>query len=166
MKKIIYISTIVALSFSGCVTSNSYTIVKIQQPKDKIEKKEKIVRIVCKKNRENPTPKTKYKKLTKKEVSQFKELGIASYYGAKWNGRTTANGEKLNLNKMTAAHKFLPFGTLVKVTDLDTGKSIIVRINDRGPYIYGRVIDLTDNAAKKLGIVQKGIAKVKIEVIG
>jgi rare lipoprotein A len=115
---------------------------------------------------EDPTPQTKYKKLSKKELKHFSQIGIASYYGYQWNGRTTANGEKLNIYALTAAHKYLPFNTLVKVTDLDTKKSIVVRINDRGPYIHGRVIDLTDTAAKKLGILHKGIARVKIEVIG
>jgi len=115
---------------------------------------------------ENPTPQTKYKKLKKKELKHFSQVGVASYYGYQWHGRVTANGEKLNIYALTAAHKYLPFNTLVKVTDLDTKKSIIVRINDRGPYIRGRVIDLTDSAAKKLGILHKGIARVKIEVIG
>ena len=105
------------------------------------------------------------KKSQKPKTIKLTQIGIASYYGYKWHGRTTANGEKLNIYAMTAAHKFLPFNTRVKVTDLDTGKSIIVRINDRGPYIKGRIIDLTDAAAKRLGILHKGIARVRIETI-
>jgi len=150
MKKLLLLIVLVALSFTGCsvATSNS----NIKPDYETVS--------------QNPTPQTKYKKLSKNETLNFKATGFASYYGYKWHGRTTANGEKLNIYAMTAAHKFLPFGTLVKVTDLDTGRSIVVRINDRGPYIAGRVIDLTDSAAKKLGIVHKGVAKVKIEVIG
>ncbi len=106
----------------------------------------------------------KGKKLTKEEVKNYCCVGIASYYGKRWHGRLTANGERLNINALTAAHKSLPFNTFVKVTDLETGKSVIVRINDRGPYIKGRIIDLTDYAAKKLGILEKGIAKVRVEV--
>ncbi len=108
----------------------------------------------------------KYKRLSHKELIGLQQIGIASYYGPQWNGRTTANGERLNLSALTAAHKTLPFNTLVRVTDLDTGKSIVVRVNDRGPYVRGRIIDLTDGAAARLGILHKGIARVKLEVIG
>ncbi|NPA50837.1 MAG: septal ring lytic transglycosylase RlpA family protein [Epsilonproteobacteria bacterium] len=106
-----------------------------------------------------------YKTITKKYLKGYSDIGIASYYGKKWHGRTTANGEKLNIYALTAAHKTLPFNTKVRVTNLENNKSIIVRINDRGPYIKGRIIDLTDYAAKELGILEKGIAKVKIEVL-
>ena len=95
------------------------------------------------------------------------EHGGASFYGFNdgFHGRQTANGEIFNTNKMTAAHKTLPFGSQVRVTDKDTGRSVIVRINDRGPYVHGRIIDLSYAAAKKLGMVQKGVARVKIEVL-
>jgi len=149
------IFTLIAYIFSGCATNST-----------KLSYQQAVVTPDYEEIIENPTPQTKYKKLTKEELKHFSQIGIASYYGYRWHGRTTANGEKLNIYALTAAHKYLPFGTLVKVTDLDTKKSIVVRINDRGPYIYGRVIDLTDSAAEKLGIIQKGIAKVKIEVIG
>ncbi len=95
----------------------------------------------------------------------YKEIGFASYYDSKFKGLKTSNGESFNLNALTAAHKTLPFNTLVKVTNLKTRRSIIVRINDRGPFVRGRIIDLTPKAAKKLGIYKKGVAKVKIEVI-
>ena len=96
----------------------------------------------------------------------FKQYGVASYYHSKFAGLKTSNGEKLNLNALTAAHKTLPFNTLVKVTNLKTGKSIVVRINDRGPFVPGRILDLTQKAAKKLGIYNKGVARIKLEVIG
>ena len=93
------------------------------------------------------------------------ETGIASYYGPKWHGRTTANGEKMDVNAMTAAHKSLPFNTWVRVVLLSTGNSVVVRINDRGPYVKGRIIDLADEAARQLGLMEQGVGKVRIEVL-
>lgn len=92
-----------------------------------------------------------------------KETGFASYYAESYNGRKTANGEVYNSTKMTAAHKKLPFGTKVKVTNLSNGKKVKVRINDRGPFVEGRIIDLTRAAAEKLGMLRQGIAKVSIK---
>jgi len=95
----------------------------------------------------------------------YTEVGYASYYGSQWHGRTTANGERMNIHAMTAAHKTLPFHTQVRVTMLSTGASVIVRINDRGPFVKGRIIDLSDEAAKRIGLIEKGVAKVRIEVL-
>lgn len=92
--------------------------------------------------------------------------GIASFYSGKFYGRKTANNEKLNKTKLTAAHKTYPFNTLVEVTNLTNRKSIIVRINDRGPYKRGRIIDLTDAGAKKLKLNKIGLAKVKVKIVG
>lgn len=89
--------------------------------------------------------------------------GIASYYADFYEGRTTANGEIYRQNKITAAHKTLPFGTKVEVTNLANNKSVLVRINDRGPYVSGRIIDLTKAAAKEIDMIGAGIAKVKIK---
>lgn len=86
--------------------------------------------------------------------------GIASWYSLP--GQRTANGERMNPNAMTAAHKTLPFGSVVKVTNLDNGKAVHVRINDRGPYIKGRVIDLSKAAAKAIGMLPRGTAHVLI----
>ncbi len=91
--------------------------------------------------------------------------GAASYYGKRFHGRRTANGESFNMNSMTAAHKTLPFGTKVKVTNRSNGKSVVVRINDRGPYVGGRVIDLSRAAAAKIGMLNSGTAKVSIAVL-
>ena len=93
------------------------------------------------------------------------EFGIASWYGGRWIGRLTANGETYRQDDVTAAHKKLPFHTPVRVTDLKTGKSIIVRINNRGPFISGRIIDLSVVAAKQLGTYERGIAKVQVQVL-
>ncbi len=90
------------------------------------------------------------------------ETGMASYYGGKFIGRQTANGEIFVANKLTAAHKTLPFGTMVKVTNLSNGKSVVVRINDRGPFVKGRIIDLSEAAAKKIDMLQQGVVKVEI----
>ena len=91
--------------------------------------------------------------------------GVASYYADRFHGRKTANGERFNQTAYTAAHKKLPFGTKVRVKDKKTGKSVVVTINDRGPYAKGRVIDLSRKAARELGIVKRGVAKVEIKVL-
>ncbi|MGK7881971.1 MAG: septal ring lytic transglycosylase RlpA family protein [Crocosphaera sp.] len=92
--------------------------------------------------------------------------GMASWYGPGFHGRLTANGERYNQNGLTAAHKTLPFGTQVRVTNLNNGRSVIVRINDRGPFIRGRVIDLSKGAANVIGLVNSGVAPVQLEILG
>jgi len=91
------------------------------------------------------------------------EQGIASWYGPGFHGRKTASGEVFDQNDMTAAHRKLPLGSEVTVTNVETGKSIEVEINDRGPYVGNRKIDLSREAARKLGILEDGTAKVRIE---
>ncbi|MCH9740384.1 MAG: septal ring lytic transglycosylase RlpA family protein [Epsilonproteobacteria bacterium] len=93
------------------------------------------------------------------------QVGVGSWYGKPFHGRTTANGEKYNMYEYTAAHKTLPFNTVVEVTNLRNNRKIKVRINDRGPYAKKRIIDLSYLAAKKLGYVAKGIAKLKVKVL-
>ena len=90
--------------------------------------------------------------------------GHASWYGPGFHGRKTANGERFDRNEMTAAHKTLPFGTLVRVIDSKTGSSVLVRINDRGPYIRGRLLDLSEGAAQRLGIRGRGTGDVRLEI--
>jgi len=92
--------------------------------------------------------------------------GWASWYGPGFDGNPSASGELFDANAMTAAHKSLPFGTQVKVTNLDNGRSIIVRINDRGPYAGDRIIDLSYGAAQMLGMLNTGVAPVRLEVLG
>ncbi|MEI8032761.1 MAG: septal ring lytic transglycosylase RlpA family protein [Chlorobiaceae bacterium] len=91
--------------------------------------------------------------------------GKASFYAGDFHGQTTANGEKFNMNKLTAAHPSLPFGTWVRVTNLRNGRDVVVRINDRGPFIKGRIIDLSVGAAKALDIMKTGTTRVKIETL-
>lgn len=99
------------------------------------------------------------------DATGFSEEGIASWYGSKFHGYRTSNGEIFDVYKMTAAHKTLPLPCYVKVTRKDTGESVIVRVNDRGPFHEGRIIDLSYAAAVKLGVDKAGTAAVKIEVV-
>ncbi len=94
--------------------------------------------------------------------SSLTQTGKASYYSDNLSGSKTANGEKYKPSELTAAHKKLPFGTNVKVTNLQNGKTVSVRINDRGPFVSGRIIDLSKAAAKEIGMIQSGVVKVKI----
>ena len=98
------------------------------------------------------------------EVNSYMETGVASYYATKFQHRKTANGERFDNNAMTAAHKTLPFGTEVIVTNLSNGKSVKVRINDRGPFVKGRIIDLSSIAFSQISNLDKGIEKVDIRV--
>ncbi|MFI5253487.1 MAG: septal ring lytic transglycosylase RlpA family protein [Bacteroidota bacterium] len=93
------------------------------------------------------------------------EEGNASYYADEFNGHTTSNGETFNKDDLTAAHRTLPFNTTVKVTNLTNAKSIVVRINDRGPFVDDRIIDLSYEAAKRIGLILKGTARVRLEVV-
>lgn len=104
------------------------------------------------------------------EVTSWKvkavEHGKASWYGIRCNGGTrTASGERLSNQAATAAHKTLPMGTKVRVTNLENGKSEVVRINDRGPYIHGRIIDVTEGVAQRLEFFKRGVVRVKVEVL-
>lgn len=92
--------------------------------------------------------------------------GMASWYGPGFNGRRSASGEVFNQNALTAAHRTLPFGTMVRVTNANTGQSVVVRINDRGPHARGRVIDLSAGAARVIGVMRAGVAPVRLEVLG
>lgn len=95
----------------------------------------------------------------------YSEIGYASFYGDSFVGKVTASGEIYDANQLTAAHRSLPFGTKLKVTNLENRQSVVVRVNDRGPFVSGRIIDLSNRAAKELGIIQKGMARVQIEIV-
>ncbi len=96
----------------------------------------------------------------------FTQEGIASWYGKDFHGKKTSNGEVYDMHAMTAAHKTLPLGVFVKVRNRETGQEIIVRVNDRGPFVKNRIIDLSYSAAKKLGVDLKGTAPVRVEALG
>ncbi len=118
-----------------------------------IKKKKKISRVKSYPKKEN----LKY--------INYDEVGIASYYANCLNGSRTACGEKYKTNLLTAAHRTLPFGTLVCVTMLSTGKQVVVKVNDRGPYAKRRIIDLSFKAAEKIGLIRSGISKVSLKIV-
>jgi rare lipoprotein A len=93
------------------------------------------------------------------------EVGTASYYGREFHGRRTASGETFDMSKLTAAHPTLPFDTIVRVTNLDNGKVVTLRVNDRGPFKKGRIIDVSYEAAKRLDFVRQGLAEVRVEAL-
>ncbi|MEZ1318968.1 septal ring lytic transglycosylase RlpA family protein [Pseudomonas fluorescens] len=95
----------------------------------------------------------------------YDQTGVASYYGARHQGKRTASGERFDKNSLTAAHRQLPFGTRVKVTNLKNNQSCIVRINDRGPHTRGRLIDLSHEAAEQLGMIRSGTARVRVQAL-
>lgn len=102
---------------------------------------------------------------TKRSAVGYSEVGVASWYGRSFHGRPTANGETYDMYKMTAAHPTLPIPSYVRVTNQSNGKSVIVRINDRGPFVKNRIIDLSLAAAHRLDMVKKGIARVRVTSI-
>ena len=95
----------------------------------------------------------------------YQEVGIASWYGGEFHGRRTANGEIYDMNGLSAAHRTLPLGTVVKVTSMENGRSVELKVNDRGPFVGGRVLDLSYGAASQLGMIGPGTARVRIEVV-
>ena len=102
---------------------------------------------------------------TPKEDYNYSEVGIASWYGDDFHDKKTANGETYDMRAITAAHRTLPLPSIVKVTNLENGRSIIARVNDRGPYVKNRIIDVSQKGAELLGYRQKGTAKVKVEIL-
>tara|TARA_B100001964_G_scaffold235814_1_gene296537 strand:- start:1037 stop:1492 length:456 start_codon:yes stop_codon:yes gene_type:complete len=108
----------------------------------------------------------KTKDASGKETKHRKSMtGVTSFYAEDFHGKVTANGETYDMYGLTAAHKTLPFNTLIRVTNMDNKKSVVLRVNDRGPYAKGRILDCSYGAAVKLGFIGNGIAKVKIEVM-
>lgn len=100
-----------------------------------------------------------------KEDYTYSEVGMASWYGSDFHNRSTANGEKYDMNTLTAAHRTLPLPSIVKVTNLENGRSLILRVNDRGPYVKNRIIDVSKRSAQLLGYQAKGIAKVRVDLL-
>jgi rare lipoprotein A len=111
------------------------------------------------------TYKIKGRSYAPKEYEKYEKVGIASWYGPNFHGKETANGEIYNSDSVTAAHKTLPLPSIVRVTNLENGKMIMVRVNDRGPFAKDRIIDLSKKSATLLGFKEKGTAKVKVELL-
>lgn len=147
---LILISSYILLSLEGCISFVRFA------SKDRgtktIEKEPTVITEI------DPERGSKYKVL-------YVEEGIASYYSYEFHGRKTANGEIFDKDKPSAAHRTFPLGTIARVTNLKNGKSIILRINDRGPFKSGRIIDVSYAAAVQLDFVKEGTAKVRIEVL-
>jgi rare lipoprotein A len=99
-------------------------------------------------------------------VCGLEQRGTASFYGPGFQGRETANGETFDMNDMTCAHRTLPFGTVLLVRNLDNGREATVRVNDRGPYVGGRIIDLSRAAAGEIGMLETGTAEVLLRIVG
>jgi rare lipoprotein A (peptidoglycan hydrolase) len=110
-----------------------------------------------------PVPMPRPEAATVPDRVGYREVGRASWYGPGFQGRETASGEVFDQNRLTAAHRRLPLGTRITVTNLENGKSVRVAVNDRGPYVHGRVLDLSKAAARRLGMVTDGVVRVRIE---
>ena len=169
MKRVMFlIMTIVMMTTS--TMSNNYdpyvgVVVKaqaqVQVPVTPVLTKEVTKEEPVKETKEEPVKETKVVVIEKAIEEAYKAnlSGGASFYGEEWNGRRTANGEIFNTYELTAAHKSLPFGTKVKVVNKTNGKSVVVRINDRGPFVKGRTIDLSKKAFQSIASIKKGVLK-------
>lgn len=143
-------STALALIFAGAVSGCAFDPLSSQDPEGPWSPSKPVPSAAAPEHHdEQPT---------------FTQLGVASWYRETGRFKRTANGERPSTLLLTAAHRTLPFGTIVRVTSLRTGQSVVVRINDRGPYKHGRIIDLSVAAAEHLGILEGGIAQVRLEV--
>jgi len=103
---------------------------------------------------------------TPKEQPDYEEVGMASWYGDAFNGRPTSSGERFDMHQLTAAHKTLPLPGLVEVTNLENGRRLVVRVNDRGPFVDSRIIDLSREAAQELGMLSQGVGRVRVRYLG
>lgn len=161
MIKRLILSLCLLLCFIACARETRYFIISKPPPKKVVALSEKS---------KDPTLKpyvvngVRYYPLPASEG--FRQLGKASWYGAKFHGRRTSSGEIYDMHKVSAAHKTLPLGTYVKVLNLSNNRKSIVRINDRGPFVKGRIIDLSYAAAKEIGLVGPGVAEVEIVALG
>jgi rare lipoprotein A len=156
MKKTVVIYILISLLLYSC--SGKRPPIRIEKPSE-IKKSD----ISKKKDGSYVINGRRYSPIT--DSAGFIQVGDASWYGGKFHGRKTANGETYDMHKMSAAHKILPFETIVKVENLTNNKSTVVRINDRGPFVKGRIIDLSYAAAKDIGLVGPGVARVRITAL-
>ena len=169
-KKLQFISLSVLLTVLNTGINTSITEAKSNK---RVKQRPKVSAISAPKNQSsanllnnNLTTKNPIIPLQEEKIIANTFSGRASWYGPGFHGRRTANGEIFNQNALTAAHPSLKFGTKVKVTNLNNGRSVVVRINDRGPYAGGRVIDLSAAAARSLKMVRSGVARVKVTILG
>lgn len=158
IKKIVLVITVslLGLTVSGCANDGKLSTVTSASNKKstgRVDKKSYSYTVRGKQYHVNSS------------VKKYSKVGIASWYGADFHGGKTANGERYNQYALTAAHKTLPLGSIVRVENLSNGKKVTVRINDRGPFIAGRIIDLSKAAAKKIDMHDDGITKVRVTLI-
>ena len=158
MRKILIIIT--TMFFSLFIFGMKETKKDIYNIKTKLNDNREIVRNEIESGKD-----TKTSSYNSEEEKTLYQTGVASFYGGKWHGKRTANGEIFDTHSLTAAHKTLPFNTKVKVTNLSNGKSVIFRINNRGPYSKGRVIDLSTAAFSAIENTSKGITKVQLQIV-
>ncbi len=172
---LIFMSLVLTLSCSAGsggtkIAKKTKTTVTKKKHSSKKSKKSKKSR----KNKKNKNSNSKYKYTYKsrgrrfkvlRSAKGFKQTGEASWYGPGFQGRKTANGDRFDMNALTAAHKTLPLGTMIEVTNLGNNKKIIVKVNDRGPFSKGRILDLSKRAARKLGIIKRGHGRVRIKAL-
>jgi rare lipoprotein A len=157
----ILITLLISLVFSGIVSSEDNDTKEARSIAEKV--KRKAERSEKAEGRQDLVKDKVTVKQDDKGQPIVEQVGEASFYGSGFHGKKTATGEKFDQNDRTAAHPTLPLGTKATVTNLDNGNSVDVKINDRGPYVKGRDIDLSKGAAKELGMTKDGIAPVKIE---
>ncbi len=169
-KKSLVILVLVSLFFSACSTRGKHVYINYAAPKTYSDDKNQHSSVMDKKTYSHPTMRPyvirgiRYHPTVVSVGDRFK--GNASWYGPDFHGKLTSNGETYNMHDMTAAHKTLPMNTIVKVTNLRNNKTAVVRINDRGPFIATRIIDLSNKAAHKIDMVGRGTAPVTIEILG
>ncbi|WGE31784.1 septal ring lytic transglycosylase RlpA family protein [Actinobacillus genomosp. 2] len=168
------LSKMVTLLLAGFLTFGSLnSVAATKHAKTSVIKKHIVSKTAKKAVKQTALKAKKTAKTVKKSLKEqhkhtarnHYQSGVASYYADKFNGRRTANGERFSNAAMTAAHKTLPFGTLVEVTNTRNGRSVVVRVNDRGPYAHARVVDLSKAAARQLGMHHHGTAHVKLAVL-
>lgn len=156
--------------FTGCFSSKTYNYGGIFTPKDRssIHVPEQKIKNSKAMHRATMRPYKVFGKMYYPTLAKVgdTQIGISSWYGPNFHAKPTSNGEIYNMYKATAAHKTLPMNTMLRVDNLENGKSTIVRVNDRGPFVGSRIIDLSNKAARDIDMVGKGLAKVKITVLG
>ena len=152
------ILTLCAISLAaGCVSRPRY---RTDPPPSQPAKKP-----ANEKNEQNEKKVRKYSSSPGGSTQGAYQVGLSSYYAHKFHGRPTASGEIFDMHGLTAAHRELPLGTVIRVTHLNNGRSVVVKVNDRGPFIEGRILDLSLGAAIEIDMVEEGVARVKIEIL-
>ena len=156
------------LALSGCVSHPRYRTKPVTQKPAEKPKSTKPNQTDTKPSKQKEDASITVSNLPidpKRIKSEPYQIGNSSYYAHKFHGRLTANGEIYDMNGLSAAHRELPLGTMIRVTHLGNGKSVTLKVNDRGPFIEGRILDLSLGAARKLEMIEAGVAKVMIEIV-